>query len=56
MIMYPPYFDLWSYDDVVANAGIIVESVRNGSMPCSTRWPDDKVAILQSWIDAGTPE
>src|SRR3954464_11633684 len=47
-------FDLWSFDDVKANADAIVGAVRSGSMPCDMEWPDDQVELLQRWIDAGT--
>jgi hypothetical protein len=48
-------FDLWSFDDVKANADAIVGAVRAGSMPCDLQWPDEQVEFLQRWIDAGTP-
>jgi len=48
-------FDLWSFDDVKANADAIVRVLRAGSMPCDTEWPDEQVAVLQRWIDGGTP-
>jgi hypothetical protein len=32
-------FDLWSYDDVSANADGILERLHNGSMPCDGAWP-----------------
>jgi hypothetical protein len=43
-------FDLWSYDDVKANATVILERVEDGSMPCDGTWSEDKVQILRSWI------
>jgi hypothetical protein len=49
-------FDLWSFDDVKANADKILTAVRAGSMPCDARWPDEQVDSLQAWIDGGTPE
>jgi hypothetical protein len=49
-------FDLWSFDDVKANADKIVGAVRAGSMPCDMQWPDEQVDLLQRWIDGGTPE
>jgi hypothetical protein len=49
-------FDLWSFDDVKANADAIVGAVRSGSMPCDTEWPEEQVDLLQRWIDAGTPQ
>jgi hypothetical protein len=46
-------FDLWSFDDVNANADKILAAVRSGSMPCDTQWPDEQVDLLQSWVDSG---
>ena len=34
-------FDLWSYDDVSANADSILERLDDGSMPCDEPWPPD---------------
>ncbi len=47
--------DLWSYEDVRAHAEVIHERVANGSMPCDRRWPEEWVAALRQWIDAGAP-
>ena len=48
-------FDLWSYDDVARNSDAIVERLREGSMPCDGAWPDEQVALFESWMAAGTP-
>jgi hypothetical protein len=48
-------FDLWSRDDVEANVEAIVERLLDGTMPCDGRWPDEQVALFQSWVDAGMP-
>ena len=48
-------FDLWSYDDVSANADKILAVVRAGTMPCDGAWPKEQVDTFQSWIDAGKP-
>jgi len=48
-------FDLWSFDDVKANADAILGAVRSGSMPCDGAWPEDRVDLLQRWIESGTP-
>jgi len=48
-------FDLWSHDDVVQNSDAILGRLRNGTMPCDAAWPDEQVAVFQSWIEAGTP-
>jgi hypothetical protein len=46
-------FDLWSYDDVKANAHAIVERLANGSMPCDGAWPQEQVEAFSRWIDGG---
>jgi Ferritin-like len=48
-------FDLWSYDDVTANADDILARVRAGTMPCDGAWPKEQVDAFQSWMDAGKP-
>jgi hypothetical protein len=48
-------FDLWSYDDVRANADAILDRVSDGSMPCDGAWTPEQVDVLQRWVDAGTP-
>jgi hypothetical protein len=45
--------DLSAYDDVRANAARIIAAVAGGTMPCDGRWPEDRVALFRSWIDAG---
>ena len=49
------FFDLWSFDDVNANADAILAAVRAGSMPCDTPWTTEKVDLLERWVDSGTP-
>ena len=34
-------FDLWSYDDVSANAQAILARVKAGTMPCDGAWPPE---------------
>jgi len=46
-------FDLFSYDDVRANATAIYQAVEQGKMPCDGPWPREQVARLHEWIDAG---
>jgi CDGSH-type Zn-finger protein/truncated hemoglobin YjbI len=46
-------FDLWSYDDVRANAEAILERVKNGTMPCDGTWPKDWVATFERWAQTG---
>jgi hypothetical protein len=48
-------FDLWSHDDVAGNSEAILEKLRDGTMPCDGAWPDEQIAVLQHWVDAGTP-
>jgi hypothetical protein len=48
-------FDLWSHDDVARNSDAILARLREGTMPCDGAWPDEQVALLQRWVDAGTP-
>ena len=46
-------FDLWSYEDVKAQAQPIVERLRAGTMPCDGAWAVEKVDAFQRWIDGG---
>ena len=46
-------FDLWSRDDVGANADAIPARVRAGSMLCDGAWPEDQVDLFARWIDSG---
>jgi hypothetical protein len=46
-------FDLWDVEDVREHAEAIHRSVENGSMPCTSPWPPEDVALLRSWIDGG---
>lgn len=48
-------FDLWSYDDVRANADAILERVRAGTMPCDHAWPTEWVDAFGRWMDSGMP-
>jgi CDGSH-type Zn-finger protein/truncated hemoglobin YjbI len=49
-------FDLWSYDDVAANAQAILQRLEAGSMPCDGAWAPAKVDVFRRWVDAGAPE
>ena len=49
-------FDLWSFDDVKENSAAILGAVSAGSMPCDMEWPEERVELLQRWIDGGTPQ
>jgi hypothetical protein len=46
-------FDLWSHDDVSANADGIVARLRAGTMPCDGAWPEAQVDLFARWIDDG---
>jgi CDGSH-type Zn-finger protein/truncated hemoglobin YjbI len=46
-------FDLWSYDDVSAQAEAILQRLRAGTMPCDSAWPEAQVGVFQRWIDGG---
>ena len=48
-------FDLWSYDDVKANADLILERVEDGTMPCDETWSEVNLQVLRSWIADGCP-
>jgi hypothetical protein len=49
------HFDLWSYDDVVANQDGILESLETGVMPCDGAWPEENVERLRAWVADGSP-
>jgi hypothetical protein len=49
-----PAFDLWSHDDVALNSEAIPGRLREGTMPCDGAWPDEQVALFQSWVEGGT--
>ena len=48
-------FDLWSHDDVAQNGDAILGRLRDGTMPCDSAWPDQRIAVFQDWVEAGTP-
>jgi truncated hemoglobin YjbI len=48
-------FDLWSYDDVSANADAILAKLREGSMPCDGAWPPEHITTFERWIAADKP-
>jgi hypothetical protein len=47
--------DLWSYEDVKANAQAILERLESGDMPCDGPWPEERVAVFKAWVVAGMP-
>ena len=49
-------FDLWSYDDVKANADEILDAVSNKRMPPSKPqgegpWSDANITLFREWVD-----
>jgi hypothetical protein len=48
-------FDLWSYEDVNANAEAILARLRKGSMPCDGAWPSEHITTFERWIAADKP-
>lgn len=46
-------FDLWSYEDVSANATVVLEKVSTGAMPCDGAWPSERVGVFRRWMDTG---
>ena len=48
-------FDLRDVEEVRRHAELIFARVEDGSTPCDGMWPDDQVALLRGWIDAGMP-
>lgn len=49
-------FDLWSYEDVSANATAIFEKPSTGAMPCDGAWPSERVELFRRWTDTGMRE
>jgi len=49
-------FDLWSYEDVSANATAIFEKLSTGAMPCDGAWPSERVELFRRWMDTGMRE
>ena len=48
-------FDLWSHEDVSRDADAILERLRDGSMPCDTVWPKERIDTFERWAASGTP-
>jgi CDGSH-type Zn-finger protein/truncated hemoglobin YjbI/ferredoxin len=46
-------FDLWSYDDVKANAQAILDRLDKGTMPCDGAWPREQIAAFERWLQSG---
>ena len=47
------HFDLWSYDEVSANADAILAEVESGGMPCDGPWDSDRVETFRRWMEEG---
>jgi hypothetical protein len=47
-------FDLWSHDDVARNSKVILERLRDGTMPCDGAWSDEQIETFRDWVEAGT--
>jgi hypothetical protein len=45
--------DLSSYDDVKEKAAAIHSRLENGSMPCDSPWPKERVSLFKQWMDEG---
>jgi len=43
------------HDDVALNSEAILGPLREGTMPCDGAWPDEQVALFQSWVEGGSP-
>jgi hypothetical protein len=42
-----------SYDDVKAKASGIYSRLEDGSMPCDSPWPKERVELFKRWMDEG---
>jgi hypothetical protein len=49
-------FDLWSHADVSKHGQVILERLRNGSMPCDGAWPQDRIDVFERWVSTGQLE
>lgn len=46
-------FDLFSHDEVLAQADAIAAHLRDGTMPCDAPWPSESVALFDRWVAQG---
>ena len=46
-------FDLWSHDDVSANADAILERLNDGTMPCDAKWSAQWIDVFRRWATSG---
>jgi hypothetical protein len=49
------YLDLWSFDDVKANADDVHSRLADKSMPADSSgpWPDEWIALFGRWVAEG---
>jgi hypothetical protein len=47
--------DLWSYDDVQADAQNILDRIEDGTMPCDYPWPEERIGLYRAWLEEGCP-
>jgi hypothetical protein len=45
--------NLSSYDEVREEAELIYERIADGTMPCDSTWPPERLELLRAWIDDG---
>ncbi len=45
--------DLSSYAEVKAQAKNIYSRLLDGSMPCDSSWPQERLALFKTWMDEG---
>jgi len=46
-------FDLFSRDEVLAQADAIAARLRDGTMPCDAPRPSENVALFDRWVAQG---
>lgn len=46
-------FDLWSHEDVRANAERILERLEDRTMPCDAEWDEENIKLFRAWIEHG---
>jgi hypothetical protein len=45
--------DLWSYEDVHADAKNILDRIEDGTMPCDDPWNNERIQVFRDWIMDG---
>ena len=46
-------FDLWSAEDVRAHAAAVLQRLQDGSMPCDSSWPAERIEVFRRWTETG---